>query len=164
MVYKASDLGLENVLRDVHDPLNQALRTTATAVVPPGSMEVIIDYTDDSIQVKGPDGSAIEPNADGSINVKELGVSTPLITNIAVPLANNEMSFTFPLFTKRFTFNVLGDSKAQFSYIPGQSGTNFKTIYPGNEYKETDLTLTGPLTIYFRLTKAGQKVEILSWA
>ncbi|MDW8348101.1 MAG: hypothetical protein RML94_14155 [Bacteroidia bacterium] len=52
MVYPASQLGLENILRDVHDPVNQTLRTTATAtlVVPP-AFDVDMSHLEDSVRL-----------------------------------------------------------------------------------------------------------------
>jgi hypothetical protein len=52
MAFATSNLGLENVLRDVHDPSTQSLRTNATAtVVIPGGLEVDIDQATDSIKI-----------------------------------------------------------------------------------------------------------------
>ncbi len=50
MPFPASPLSQENVLRDVHDPVTQTLRTSANAtIVAPGSIEVNIDHTEDSV-------------------------------------------------------------------------------------------------------------------
>lgn len=51
MVFNASDLSQENILRDVHDTSNQSLRVSAFSVPPPGGVEVIITHTDDSIRL-----------------------------------------------------------------------------------------------------------------
>jgi hypothetical protein len=48
---RSSDLGLENILRDVHDPVTQTLRTNATATVSGGIVEVLISHLDDSIRI-----------------------------------------------------------------------------------------------------------------
>lgn len=50
MAYPTSQLGHENVLRDVHDPVTQTLRTTATAIIAPG-LDVDISHIDDSIRL-----------------------------------------------------------------------------------------------------------------
>lgn len=50
--FPTSQLSQENVLRDVHDPVTQALRTNATAtIVVPGGLEVDIQHTSDSIKI-----------------------------------------------------------------------------------------------------------------
>jgi hypothetical protein len=52
MVFDASHLSQENVLRDVHDPVTQSLRTTASAtIVSPPAFNVVISHTDDSIRI-----------------------------------------------------------------------------------------------------------------
>lgn len=52
MAYPTSDLGFENVLRDVHDPVTQSLRTTANAtIVIPGGLEVKIEHQNDSVRL-----------------------------------------------------------------------------------------------------------------
>lgn len=67
MAYDASHLSHENILRDVHDPVNQTLRTTATAVI--GSVVVDVDYTTDSVAVGDPiTGNTLKINANGSVD------------------------------------------------------------------------------------------------
>lgn len=50
MAFPASDLSQENILRDIHDPVSQTIRTSATAVVAPG-LEIDISHVDDSIRL-----------------------------------------------------------------------------------------------------------------
>lgn len=52
MSHPTSKLGAENILRDVHDPVAQALRTTATAtlIVPP-LFDVDITHMEDSVRL-----------------------------------------------------------------------------------------------------------------
>lgn len=67
MAYDASHLSHENILRDVHDPVNQTLRTTATAVI--GSVVVDVDYTSDSVAVGDPiTNNTLKINANGSVD------------------------------------------------------------------------------------------------
>lgn len=52
MAFPTSPLSFENVLRDVHDPATQTLRTTASAtIIVPGGLAVAIDHADDSIRL-----------------------------------------------------------------------------------------------------------------
>lgn len=50
MAYDTSPLSQENILRDIHDPTTQTIRTTATAVIAPG-LDVDISHVDDSIRI-----------------------------------------------------------------------------------------------------------------
>lgn len=52
MAFDTSPLSQENILRDVHDPVTQTLRTTASAtIIVPGGLEVDIDQASDSIKL-----------------------------------------------------------------------------------------------------------------
>lgn len=64
MPFPTSNLSSQNVIRDVHDPVAQALRTTATV----DGIEIEIDAADgDSIAISdGTDTMVVNPN--GSIN------------------------------------------------------------------------------------------------
>lgn len=50
MPYPTSQLSGENVLRDIHDPATQTIRTSATAIIAPG-LQVEIDHFTDSIRL-----------------------------------------------------------------------------------------------------------------
>jgi len=52
MPFPTSNLSQENILRDVHDPVTQSLRTTSQAtIVAPSQLEVNITHTEDSIKI-----------------------------------------------------------------------------------------------------------------
>lgn len=50
MAYDTSALSQENILRDIHDPVTQTIRTSATAIIAPG-LDVDISHTDDSVAI-----------------------------------------------------------------------------------------------------------------
>jgi len=50
MAFPTSNLSGENVLRDIHDPVTQTIRTSATAIIAPG-LQVEIDHFTDSIRL-----------------------------------------------------------------------------------------------------------------
>ena len=107
-------------------------------------------------------GIKLKINSDGSINAKVDALTTPSIVNQPAILATTEYSYTFPANTKRFSLRTRGNAKIQLAFVPGQSGINFSTVFPGNKYEETNLNLTA-LTIYFQSSKAGEIVEIVTW-
>lgn len=135
-------------------------------IEPDGSINAntTIDAADgDNIAINDSDGDELAINSDGSINVNILGASTPTIVNINVALANTEQSYALPANTKRFFIQARGNAKIQLAFTSSQSGTNYITISPGSKYEEKSVQLSST-TLYFQLNKAGQEVEILSWA
>lgn len=85
----------------------------------------------------------------------------PEIVNFPVAAANTEESYTFPDGTKKWSMYCRNDSVMKIAWESGESGTVFKTIYPGNEYGE-DVDVGGK-TVYFQTSKAGEVVEISLW-
>lgn len=88
--FPTSHLSQENVLRDVHDPVTQSLRTTASAtIVAPGGLEVDIDHTDDSIRLGDGSNLLTSTTESGKIGL-DVNVITPLeITDGTDTLAVN---------------------------------------------------------------------------
>lgn len=116
----------------------------------------------DNLAIHDSDGDELEINPDGSINVREGGLTAPTVFNFPIVAAATEYSYTFPANTKKFTLNARGNAKVQLSYTAGQSGTDFKTLYSGSVHKEDKINLAS-LTVYFQANKAGEVLEILSW-
>jgi hypothetical protein len=89
-------------------------------------------------------------------------VTTPIITNLSVPLANTEVSHSIAAGTKKISFKCRGLARIQFSFTSGQSGSNYISLEPGAIYAESGLNLSS-LTLYLQTSKASQTVEILEW-
>lgn len=87
--------------------------------------------------------------------------TTPTIYNVAVPLANTEVSQALSTGTKSFTIRVRGHARLQLAFASGNSGTDFLTIPSGANLTQENLNFDG--TIYFQTSKASQVVEILEW-
>lgn len=96
----------------------------------------------------------------GSINISNLRVTTPVISNPVITFANVEQSFTFPANTVRFKIKARETSTITISYV---SASEYITIYPGSEYDEDNIE-RGSLTIYIKSNKANQIIEIISWS
>jgi hypothetical protein len=94
--------------------------------------------------------------------VENVVLLAPSIANFSMPNANQEYSFTFPDKTIKFLMKIRGGyAKTQFSYISGQSGTNYMTLSMGNFYKED--TNVSNKTIYMQTNKPNQIMEIIYW-
>jgi hypothetical protein len=88
--------------------------------------------------------------------------ATPTIYNVAIALANTEVSQALSSGTKSFTIRVRGSSSLQLAFTSGQSGTNYITLRPGVNYTQEGLNFNG--TLYFQSPAAAQTVEILEWS
>lgn len=102
------------------------------------------------------------PSPQSTVTV--LGGSHPSIANVAVPLANTEVSYSVPTNTVRFQIRTRDVATLKIAYLVGQSGLTFRTIYAGETYEESGLSLTGALPLYFQSTQPTQTVEIISWS
>lgn len=156
------------VLRSVFDVDKNCLRVCIVdGGTGGGPIEVIIDHTTDSIRL-GDGTNLITATVDGlkvGLDVNVLNtptVDTPLVTNVSTPV-NSEVSHAFASDTKRFLIRARGNNRIQFSYISGQTGTNYFTIPKKNSYTEEDIINNGSLTIYLR-TPGADTIEILEWA
>jgi hypothetical protein len=114
------------------------------------------------------DGSADLNISDGTDLIKGLfertTISSPLINNITIAAANTEQSFVLPTGCRQFSIRARNNARLQLAFASGQSGTNYVTLYPGANHKESRIRpITSPVTLYFQASKTGEIVEILTW-
>jgi len=136
MAFDTSPLSQENILRDVHDPVTQTLRTTASAtIIVPGGLEVDIDQASDSIKLgdgttlftsttvgpkTGLDVSIISGNLQGEVD------AYPLEKGITRNTYNEVLSVTPGVETTIVTYTVPSGRIAYLSRTE-YSGTNIAT-------------------------------------
>lgn len=180
----SGQLDSNQILQRGFDESTDRHRVDANVTIDIGATElqVEVDAADgDNIAIANEDGSkkvtvttigpkeALDVNIandtpiDVSITSFPNTVSTPTITNISIPLANTEQSFTFPIGTKRFAVKIRASAKLKIAYISGASGTNYIFIPIGCEYTEDNLDLTVGLPMYFQCESAGEILEIITW-
>lgn len=83
MAYDTSPLSHENILRDIHDPATQTIRTSATAIIAPG-LAVDIDHTGDSIAIGTSTDLFTSTSASGKIGLDVNVINAlPLSVNAA---------------------------------------------------------------------------------
>ncbi|RLA41033.1 MAG: hypothetical protein DRR06_16600 [Gammaproteobacteria bacterium] len=119
----------------------------------------------DSVQV-GNGTYVIEVEPDGSINVnaKINPVKIPKTLRISTGAANVEQSYTFTTATKRFKFRVEDSAaKATIAYVVGETNSHGWTINRGSIYEENELDTSAGVTLYFKLNKASQVVQLVYW-
>jgi len=124
------------------------------------------DPGDEADSVRVGDGvHELGVNDDGSINVKTVDSSVPVIANVSAAVAGTEYSYTFPAGTREFRLRPRGQhSRIQYAYAMGASGATFMGVAPGVTLVQKDLLLLVPLTIYFQTNKDNQIIEIEHWS
>ena len=100
----------------------------------------------------------------GTLDISALTVTTPVIANQTITSANTEYSYALPANTKRFKIQNRNEGLIKLSYTSGQSGTNYWTIFPGQQYDGENISNTATLTLYYQSTKAAQLLEVVSWS
>lgn len=84
-------------------------------------------------------------------------------THILSPaVAGTEFSHTLSDQTVKFTLQVQGTAKLQWTFVAGESGTKFFTVFAGNVYDSPIVQVQGK-TIYMQLDEGSKVVEIEEW-
>ena len=107
--------------------------------------------------------STSDTNIEMEINDSALVVENPIISNQILGAANTEATVTLPANTKKFQIKARGNSRLQFSYVSGQTGTTYWTEFPGFTLEENNVDRAST-TIYVRASKANEVLEIKSWS
>ena len=88
--------------------------------------------------------------------------TTPTIYNVTTPVApNTETSQALNPNTKKFSIAARGTARLQYAFVATESGTIFKTLWPGALHGYDMIDFTG--TMYFQANQASAIVEILEW-
>lgn len=88
--------------------------------------------------------------------------TTPIIYNLTLPVAGTEYNYALPANTKQFSINARGIAKLNLAFSPGQTTTDYVTIFAGSKFKEYSVSLAST-SIYLLSNKPNEVVEILSW-
>lgn len=100
-------------------------------------------------------GSSIAPDSGA--------VTTGLVENATIAVANVEQSHTFPTNTKTIQVKPRDNGKIKMAFDSGTSGTVYQTIWPGAVYCQDNIGAAST-TIYFQSPTAGLVVELTSWS
>lgn len=163
--FPASPLGAENILRDVHDPVNQALRTTATAtlVIPP-TFDVDITHTEDSVRL-GDGTNFISSTTVGSktaLDVNPLNVASNLsVHNLPLPSSSNVYTFSIPVGTKRISLKSRNTAKIKINFNTTITSSMFITVPAGTVFYQENLLTASIITLYAQSSINNDSLEIL---
>ena len=90
-------------------------------------------------------------------------VDVPQQFRVSAVLADTEYSQALPSRTRRFEIHTESRrGTIKLGYAVGDTTNNYRTIKPGNTYREEGIDVTG-MTLYFKINKAGETLEILTW-
>lgn len=165
------------VLQHSFDEATGCIRVCAT-LQPGGTSDIIITHEDDSIRIG--DGvnlvTTTTIGSDVALDVNVVGGAidavldpsgvgeAPNIANVAMAVAGSEYSFAIPADTRRLEFSTRNSqSKLQFSFSAGQSGTNYISVRPGNTRVIDTIETAAPQILYFQSNKAADTLEIMYW-
>jgi hypothetical protein len=105
---------------------------------------------------------------DAIINLTATNPDTSTIFNKLVLAANIEETITLPAKTSIFTITARSNKAVvvQYSFVLGESGTKFVSVWPGSTRKIEGLSFDIATPIYFMLNRVdpgGTIVEIETW-
>lgn len=63
---------------------------------------------------------------------------------------------------KRFSVSNLGNVRVKMAFVSGQSGTLFKTLFPGSTYSEREID-DQVVTLYVQAASPSQRLEVVTW-
>lgn len=106
------------------------------------------------------------PNISSSLSSSSIldTVSTPTISRETIAAANTEQSYALPANTRRFLIQNTGKTVMKLAFANGDSSSTYVSIYPFTHYVEEKLSTSTNITLYFQTAKAGDIIEILTWA
>lgn len=84
------------------------------------------------------------------------------VQNLTLTNANQEYPHTFPANTKAFLIQARGNARLNLSYTSGESGTIYRTIWPGSFVGQDGIS-SATTTVYLQSPTAGAIVELESW-
>lgn len=93
-------------------------------------------------------------------------VKNPLIENLTSPATiDNEFSYALPENTKKImikTQNQNSSAEIKFNFISIDTEGKWITIPPRNAFFDYSLDLVST-TVYFKVNKASEVIEVLTW-
>jgi hypothetical protein len=96
--------------------------------------------------------------------VTNIVVSTQDIENASMPTKDTEYSYALPVGTKWVICQNRQDGLIKITATSGESGTNYFTIFPGQQREYIFLNSNTAQTLYFQSPKDNQLLEIESWS
>lgn len=104
---------------------------------------------------------------DGRIPIKQIGGSiTPVystdwgMANVSLLVAGTEYSYALPSGTKQFIIQSRNPAKLRVATLPGETATNYTTIWKGGSLTISDVNFTGKI-LYIQSDTASTIVEIV---
>lgn len=87
------------------------------------------------------------------------GATNSKITNLSIPTANTEVAHILQADLKQLIIKCRDSADVKCSFVLGESGSKYVTIFRGCVFHLSDLTFNS--TVYLQSTKGSLTVEIL---
>lgn len=86
----------------------------------------------------------------------------PQVVNITLTIANTEYPLVIPSGTRKFAIKTrVAEHVVKFSFVSGESGTNYITL--DNMTYNEDMVLIRDVTLYCQSATAGCVLECIIW-
>lgn len=90
-------------------------------------------------------------------------LSSPVVLNFNLTLADTEYTVAIPQSAKRFRLQARGQTTLKISEVSGQSGTTYFTVRPFCTYGIDSIKASSTINLYVQSTKPGQVLELEYW-
>ena len=93
-------------------------------------------------------------------SISVTGASTPLITNLSLPVQDTEYSHSLSTYLRQFSIESRNGGTLKIAFISGESGINYLTIHKKTNFTISDLSFVG-ITLYIQSSVNNDVAEIL---
>lgn len=90
-------------------------------------------------------------------------LTSPIVLNFTLALANTEYTITIPINAHHFSIQARGQTTLQIAETVGNSNVTYFTLHPFNSYSVDSLTGSSTINLYVRSSKAAQVLELIYW-
>jgi len=90
-------------------------------------------------------------------------LTSPVVMNVSVTLANTEYTVTIPASARRFRLQARAQTTLKISDAVGQSGTTYFTLHPYNTYGVDSIKGSSTINLYVQSTRPNQVIEVEYW-
>lgn len=161
-----SKLDHTQVLQNVFDEDLKSLRVASSATIVPGSFDVALSATDDTIAIADANtGTKVGVTSSNELKVLDINSvvpTTPTIYNAVNLTANAEYSYNFPSNTRKIYIKARKGILKVSYVVNGTISTNNILVAKGSSYSVEGIKTS--VTVYFSSSFATDTVEIESWA
>jgi hypothetical protein len=149
----SADVSTGFAITTVHDGVTQRIKCITLPEDP--SLRYVFNHAEGKFELFNTDINVTVSDGDP--------VDSPFILNIDAASSGTEYSFTLPENTKRYEMKLRQSATVQYSFVTGQTNTNYITMVRGTVHYEEGLKLSVAKTIYFEVNRDTTVLEVKYW-